>query len=135
MAPQEFHEKFEAQMKGSPFSAFVSHYSPEELAKMNTVTNANGTAGLAVKDHGDGRIEATALFSTEKGAGIALLHDAIANHGVNYVECYAGQLDKMYEKLGFEEASRDAFNREYASPDWNYDRFGTPDYVTMRLKK
>lgn len=135
MSPQAFHEKFESLMKDSPFSAFVSHYSPEELGKMKTVTNEGGTAGLAVKDHGDGRIEATALFSTEKGAGIALLHDAITHHGVNYVECYAGQLDKMYAKLGFEEASRDSFNKEYAAPNWDYQRFGTPDYVTMRLKK
>lgn len=135
--PKEFHAAFEKQMKDSPFKAFVTHYTPEQLAApdMKTLMHVDGSAGVAIHDHGDGRIEGTALWSTgaTKGAGIAMLNESIKAHGVNYCECYAGTLDKMYSKLGFVETSRSPFNKEYASPDWDYKRFGTPDYVTMKL--
>jgi hypothetical protein len=132
--PKEFKAAFEKAFAGNPYSAFVSHYNEDDLKGMKCLLSKDGKVGVAIHDHGDGRIEATALFSKSatKGAGLAMLAHAVANEGANYVECYGGFLDKQYAGLGFVEKSRDPFNREYASKDWDYAKFGTPDYVTMR---
>lgn len=104
------------------------------------MTDASGRAGVAIKDHGDGRIEATALFNSggPPGAGEILLDEAIKKHGVNYLECYSYGPDKglegIYSRAGFVAETRTPFADEYASPDWDYARHGRPDYVTMRLR-
>lgn len=138
-AAEEFHERFQAAFAGSPFKNHVSHYSPEEIRakRMTPLLARDGKVGCVIVDHGDGRIEASALFNNGggPGAGVAMLREAVEKYGVNYVECYAGTLDKLYEKLGFEEISRSPFDPAFAAPDWNYAKFDRPDYVTMRLKK
>ena len=133
-----FKESFDKAFKGSPFSAFVNHYSLEEMKSegMKPLLSADGKTGLLIHDHGDGRIEATALFNNgESGAGLQLLKNAIDNHGVNYVECFGPALPVMYGKLGFEVESQNSFDPQYAPTDWNYEKFGTPDYYTMRITK
>jgi len=133
-----FKESFDKAFAGSPFSAFVNHYSLEEMKSegMKPLLSADGKTGLLIHDHGDGRIEATALFNNgESGAGLQLLKNAIDNHGVNYVECFGPALPVMYGKLGFEVESQNSFDPQYAPTDWNYDKFGTPDYYTMRITK
>ena len=133
-----FKESFDKAFAGSPFSAFVNHYSLEEMKSegMKPLLSADGKTGLLIHDHGDGRIEATALFNNgESGAGLQLLKNAIDNHGVNYVECFGPALPVMYGKLGFEVESKNSFDPQYAPTDWNYDKFGTPDYYTMRITK
>lgn len=136
---KQFSEKFEAAFKGSPFSAFVSHYTPDEIVakKMVPISSPDGKAGMLVHDHGDGRIEGTALFNKggEKGAGLKLLAEAIRTHGVNYVEAYGPRLPQLYAALGFETTEQYPFDRSLAAPDWDYEKFGTPDYHMMKLKK
>lgn len=135
ISPKDFHAAFSGALKGSDFSAHVTHYSEAQLKGMRLFSSADGKAGVAVHDHGDGRIEATALFSNggEKGAGLKLLDHVITHAGVNYVECYGPKLNQLYESLGFKVSTRDAFNRDYASPSWNSEKFDSPDYFTMRL--
>lgn len=134
-----FRQKFEAAFKDSPYDAFVSHYTPEEMAAghMVPLTANDGKTGLLVKDHGDGRIEATALFNTSdvKGAGIALLKEAIDKHGVNYVEAYGPYLPKIYGALGFQTDEQFKFDPSLAASNWNRAKFDDPDYHTMRLKR
>jgi len=100
------------------------------------VTTPDGKAGFAVKDHGDGRIEITALYntSTEKGLGSKMLGHAVERYGVNYLECFGPALPTIYEKAGFVVENKYPFDREQAPKDWNYAQFGTPDYYTMRYK-
>lgn len=136
--PSEFHASFTDAMKGNPFSAFVSHYSKDELAGMKAlVTAADGKVGIAVKDHGDGRIEGTALFN--KGgpprSGTELLKYAVRKHGVNYVECFGENLRGFYEGAGFKVESTSDFDEEYAPKDWDYSTHGRPKYYTMRIKE
>lgn len=135
-SPKEFHTAFEAAFKDNPYTAFVSHYTEDQLKDMKCYLSKDGKAGVAVHDHGDGRVEGTALFSRSetKGAGVAMLAHAVLQGGVNYVECYGPHLDAVYSGLGFKEQTRDPFNKEYAAPNWDYKRFGTPDYVTMKLE-
>jgi hypothetical protein len=132
-----FHDAFEAAFRGSPRTAFVTHYTLKELQHMKRLYLVEGDrAGMAVKDHGDGRIEGTALFNQNsgiKGVTRALLRASVKLDGVNYVECFGEDLATMYAAVGFKVASRDPFSREYAPADWKYDLFGTPDYFTMKL--
>jgi len=133
-----FKNSFDQCFQNSPYSAFVNHYTLSEMKKegMKPLLSADGKTGLLIHDHGDGRIEATALFNNgESGAGLKLLKDAIDNHGVNYVECFGPALPLMYGKLGFQVESKSAFDPQYAPDNWNYEKFGTPDYYTMRIPK
>lgn len=137
--PEAFHEAFAKAFKDSPFKHHVTHYGLDDLKGMKLYMTPDGRAGVAVHDHGDGRIEATALFNQggAKGAGLRLLQHAIDKGGANYVECYGPVLNKLYEKLGFEAESVSPFNPEYAAPGWDYTAFpaATSSYYTMRLRK
>ena len=132
-----FREAFEAAFADSPFTAMVSHYTPAEIADghMVPLTANDGKTGVLIHDHGDGRIEATALYNTSsvKGAGLALLKDAVADHGVNYVECYGPKLPMLYASLGFKTTEQYPFDLSQAAATWNSARFDAPDYHIMRL--
>lgn len=135
---QEFSRKFESAMSGSDYSAFVTHYKTEELAAMKAlIMTDDGKAGVAVKDHGDGRVEATALFNQggPKGTGEKLLAQAVKEHGVNYVECFGDALRQKYEKVGFAVKDKYDFDPAQAPAGWNYDKFGRPPYYTMQYAK
>ena len=138
VSPEAFKSAFDKAMDGNPHTAYVSHYSLDEMREggMKPLLSQDGRTGALIHDHGDGRVEATALFSTgAHGDGLRMLDEAIANHGVNYVECFGPLLNKMYESKGFKDDAVFPFDREQAPADWNYERDGTPDYHTMRLGK
>jgi phage-related protein (TIGR01555 family) len=132
-SPHEFKAAFDKAFEGSKFTNHVSHYSEDDLAHMKLFTTPDGKAGVAVHDHGDGRVEATALFNQggEKGAGLKLLDHVVRNAGVNYVECYGPRLNKLYESVGFKPTSENSFNPEYAANGWDYKEFDHPSYYTM----
>ena len=132
--PKEFKSAFDAAFKDSKYSAFVTHYTPEQLKGMKLYLSKDGKAGLAVHDHGDGRIEGTALFNTGgvKNGGLAMLAHTVVHDGVNYAECYGPALNMKYETLGFKEHERFPFDPKQAAPGWDTKLFGTPDYITMK---
>lgn len=134
----EFLNRFEQAFANSPYSAFVTHYTPEQVAegRMTPLLSNEGKTGMLVHDHGDGRIEGTALFNTAnvKGAGLALLKEAIEKHGVNYAECYGPYLPALYKTLGFETESAFDFDPTLADPKWDRAKFDEPKYHIMRLK-
>lgn len=134
---KEFKTAFDKAFENSPFSAYVTHYSEEQLSGMKMFLSEDGKAGQAVHDHGDGRIEATALFNqgAPKGTGRKLLLHAVAHAGVNYLECYGEGLRKLYESAGFKVESSSPFNPEYAAPGWDYEKLGRPNYYTLRIGK
>jgi hypothetical protein len=131
--PGAFKKAFDHVMYGHPYSAFVSHYSLDELAGMRALyLSGDSTAGIAVHDHGDGRIEGTALFSTGGGLGQVALRHAIRHAGVNYLECFGEALRLLYQNNGFVVESESPFDERYAPPAWNYERFKRPNYYTLR---
>lgn len=137
-AAVQFYEAFESAFgAGNPYTNHVTHRTPDEIARLTPIMAKGGRAGVLVEDHGDGRIEATALFnvSGESGVGLELLQQAIDEYGVNYVECYGPVLNRLYEKLGFKADTQDPFAEEYAAPGWDYEAFNHPDYFTMRLRE
>jgi hypothetical protein len=138
-AAQAFQQHFETAFKGSPYTAFVTHYTPEEIIEkqMKPLLANDGKTGLLIHDHGDGRVEATALFNTSavKGAGITLLKEAIAKHGVNYAEAYGPYLPAIYKQLGLETTEQFPFDPSLAAPTWDQKKFDQPNYHLMRLKR
>ena len=121
---------------GDPFEAYVSHYTVADMkaAGMIPVVEQGGKVGCVIIDHHDGRIEASALFNNggTPGSGVALLKQVARDYGVNYVECFAPKLPKLYESAGFATISVQPFNPDYAPANWDYanDR---PDYYEMVL--
>lgn len=134
---QTYHGAFESAMADNEYTHFVTHRSVSEMQGMTALMRPDKTAGVLIHDHGNGNVEATAMFRTPKappGTGGRLLDQAVREHGVNYVEAYGDNLRGLYEKHGFEVESSDPFNSEYAAPGWDYERHGRPNYYTMRHK-
>lgn len=132
--PKAFKSAFDNAMQGSEFKAFVNDYPLDELAKMKLEVVEGNKAGIAIKDHGDGRIEGTALFNhgAPRGTGVALLERAAQEHGVNYVECFGETLRGFYEKAGFVVDTASDFNDAYAPVGWDYAKHGRPKYYTLK---
>lgn len=114
---------------------FLTDYQKEQLQEHFTTYKVNGyNAGFAIKDDGD--IVSVHNNTGIKGAGIGdELIEAAKDLGGTKLDHYAGFLDDLYSRHGFEEYNRDAWNDEYASKDWNYDEYGRPDVVYRKLKK
>jgi hypothetical protein len=126
----DFHNALEKALPPDhPRTLYVNHYTTEEMKGMTPILRNGDRTGVLIHDHGDGRIEATALFNTSdvRGAGKAILQDAITNHGVNYVECLGMGLADVYSSLGFVDTSVTPFDPQQAPTGWNTD--------TMELRK
>jgi hypothetical protein len=56
--------------------------------------------------------------------------------GATHLTCYDhnGFLSRLYERHGFFETSRESWSRALAPADWDYSRWGEPDYVTMERR-
>ena len=137
-SPSTFVSAFEQAFPAdSPYTAYVTHYSAADIiaGAMVPLTTNDGQTGVIVHDHGDGRVEATALFnvSAVPGAGLKILGQAIADYGVNYVECFGPKLNQLYETLGFRDTDVFPFDLEQAPPTWNMALNDSPDYHLMRL--
>ncbi len=131
----EFYEGF-AEARQGKYGAFLSDFTEEDFAADNVrvFTAFDGTVGAALTDHGDGRIEAGSLYAlpgSPPAAGRDMLRFLIHEHDANWLNNFDGPLTEFYIAEGFEVETRDSWNEEYAPPDWNYDEFGTPDFVTM----
>lgn len=131
---EEFHQLFEDAFANSPFSAYVTHYTVDEIEdeQMTPLLVNAGETGMLVHDHGDGRIEGTALFNVDgPGEGKELLAQAIDEYGVNYLECYGDHLRELYESLGFEVTEAYEFDPTQAAPDWDYKLNDNPPYYIL----
>jgi len=133
----EYKIAFDAAFADNPRSAYVTHYTEAELQEMTLLLSNGGKTGQAIWDHGDGRIEATAVFNVSgiRGEGLRLLKEAVDDHGVNYLECFGPKLPEIYGTLGFKDTAVYPFDPAQAPKGWNYERDGTPDYHIMGLPK
>lgn len=65
-----------------------------------------------------------------------IFRSAIGALGGNWVNCYDGFLANKYRELGFTlETERLTFSDEYAPSNWDYDRWGRPDVISLSLEK
>lgn len=131
---ETFHGGIAAARSGDK-GAFLSLYTPQEYDAMKCYQTPDGRTGGALKDHGDGRVEIVSLYNNggERGAGMKMFDHLVANGG-NYAECYGDGLRAMYEGKGFTTTESFAFDRSLAAPDWNYEKYGEPNYYTLSLQ-
>jgi len=139
VSPTKFLKSFKEAFTNNPRSAYVNHYTFAEIkaGKMTPMLSRDGKTGVLIHDHGDGRIEATALFNSgnKSGSGLRLLKEAVDKYGVNYVECFGDFLKNTYGSVGFKVESTSPFDPQYAPSNWNYKAFGKPNYYTMRISQ
>lgn len=128
VSPQVFADALD-QMRDHPKSGYLSYYPVSKILSEGMIPVLENGAGCLVWDHRDGRIEAVSLFSTNPGAGIALLKEVITQYHVNYVECYA-PLHGLYEQLGFHDTEKYDFDPTLTEDNWD-TALGTPDYHIM----
>jgi hypothetical protein len=135
VTPQEFSDTIELEMRGHEREGYLTFYPASKIQSesMIPILENGGKTGVLIWNHGEGQIEAAALFNAPdgpQGAGIALLKRVIADYGVNYVEAFE-PLNKIYESLGFHTESKDAWDEQYAPKGWPYEKFGTPSVHYM----
>lgn len=113
--------------------AFLTCYSVADYDRsgVRLFISSGGCGGYGLK--GDQLIS---LFSLRtRGLGKVLVRDALAR-GARSVECFdvEDKLPGFYRSFGFLEVARMPWNDHFAPSGWNYERFGRPDVVTMRLE-
>lgn len=85
----------------------------------------------------DGDLQGVINASSRKGAGSSAVEDAIRN-GARTLDAYEWRdgkvsLPQFYARFGFRETERLEWDDQYAPDDWDYDVYGRPDVVYMRL--
>jgi 2'-5' RNA ligase len=134
----EFNQAFTNAMEDNKRAAFVTHYSEKELADMEALyLSEDGKSGLAVLDHGDGRIEATAAFNdgAPKGTVLKMIEQSVRENEVNYAEAFGPFLPAYYSGIGFKTTEQYSFDEDEAPANWNYELHGRPDYHIMEVGK
>jgi len=91
----------------------------------------DGKAGYAITKEK----ELVSVFS-KPGAhlGAAAVRQAVEK-GAMKLDCFDGFLPNFYSKFRFIEYNRIEWDDEYAPDGWNYEEFGRPDVVFMRIVK
>lgn len=129
-----------AQAKQGRYGGFLGEFDQAHFEGDNvrTYTAFDGKVGAALTDHGDGRIEIGSLFAdpdAPDGAGRDMLRYLVRERDGNFLTNFDGPLTEFYREEGFEVISRSPFNPEFAPEGWDYELFGTPDYVEMAKVK
>lgn len=108
--------------------AFLTPYSPDEYLGKETslYLSPNQKSGFGVNPDG----ELISVFSLEKGRGPSLAKQAVL-HGAKRLDCIGPKLVSLYKTVGFRVVDQIPWDDKYAPPNWNYDRFGTPDIYIM----
>ena len=122
---------------------FLTKYTPEEYAKMETFLNKDKTAGYALKRiMGEGGTptgkELVSVFNVGSTPGIGPKLAAESSvRGATNLDNYSVNdvLPRLYGKAGFEEVGeRMAFDPQYAAPGTSQALINAaPDYVTMQM--
>lgn len=125
-------EEFISARNATSRPGFLSPLAPGDIANHKLFLSEDGTHGSAVSPEGD--IQNVFNNGGPKGAGVECMLSAIG-HGGKTLDCFDGYLPKFYTQFGFTEVGRMKFNRDYAPPGWDYEKYGEPDVVFMSLTK
>lgn len=112
---------------------FVSPYTVRDYKKMGArvFLSGDGRSGYAITKKND-LVSVFSLPGAKQGQ-LAII-DAIRN-GARTLDCIAPKLPDLYRKFGFREYKRIKWDDKYAPKGWDYERFGRPDIVFMRLEE
>jgi len=110
---------------------FLTIYSAQEYkaSKSACYLSEDKQSGYAITGEND-LISVFSLPGAKQGQDA--VKSAIENGAVT-LDCMDGYLPRFYATFGFVEYSRAAWDEQYAPGDWDYERFGRPDIVFMRL--
>jgi len=121
--------------KGLPsdLQKMISFYNEEELANLGVsfYLSDNEKSGYGLTRDKD---LINVFSATGAHQGPATVIDAIKN-GAETLDCFDTNLPGFYRKFGFDEYKRVKWDDRYAPEGWNYERFGRPDIIFMRLRK
>jgi CubicO group peptidase (beta-lactamase class C family) len=133
--PERFHAAFQKAHNDPVHGKFLTPYSPEDFAKMETYLNADGTVGGAVKTADDGVREGVSLFNQggPKGSGRKLL-----SRDGRPAFSQASRRDRPRPTEGLRirrlrSHRTNPMDDQYAPEGWDYERFGRPDIVVMEV--
>jgi hypothetical protein len=118
-------EMFLEARNRSPYMAYLSELTTEDLADHHLLMNSTGS-GVAIAPDGDVQ-NLFRLPGIPKGLGARALVQAI-NQGGRTLDCYAGVLPNYYACFGFVETARVKFDPAYAHGVFA----DCPDVVHMR---
>ena len=134
----EGEKHFEQFLKGrdglpKDYQPFVSSISKEEYKKrgVKLFVSKNGKSGYGIDKDGT-LVSLYAKQGTKQGC--YAVQSAIKN-GATRLDCFDGKLPKFYDAHGFIEYDRSKWDPKQAPDNWNYDRFGKPDYIFMKLQR
>jgi hypothetical protein len=137
---EDFYSGF-ATAKQGKYGAFLSDLDQTffEGDNVRVFTALDGKVGGALTYHEDGRVEIGSLFAdpdAPDGAGRDMLRYLMQEQDGNWLSNFDGPLTEFYIEEGFTVVSRSPWNFDFAPADWNYEKFGTPDYIEMaKVKK
>ena len=116
-------------------AGFLTPTTPEQLAQRvsggDRVFMNQDRVGYILSKDGD--LQGVINPSGIRGAGKGAIQDAI-DRGAVSLDAFDGFLPDYYRQFGFQETGRVPFDPQYAPPNWDYQKYGTPDVVFMRLK-
>lgn len=132
VSPGEFLHFIQKAKENNPFGDSVDTHELDEYTSMKCISFDGGLGGVAVEK--DGNIVSVFKHpdSNIKGYMRYAMTAAVLNGGTK-LDCYSirGALPTMYSRYGFIPVCKIRFNREFAPPNWNYERDGEPDIVFM----
>lgn len=113
------------------YQPFLTPYSAEDYSAMKRFMTPDGKTGFAIKPDG----ELVSLFdnSDVPNQGKAALVQAI-KAGAVYLNCFDSMnhfLPQLYTDFGFEGFRADKFDINLAPAGWDFQKFGTPDIISM----
>lgn len=132
---QRFYNALANVQKTNPRGLYVSLYGVEEYAdpSIRLFMSEDESVGFAIKSDGD----IVSVFSDKTkanhpGAVYSVLLTAIENGGTK-LDCYGGDLLKVYMRMGFVPQGKVAYNEEYESAEWTArkDILGSPDVYAL----
>ena len=129
VTPEEF-VKVIAQMP-SRLAAFLTPYSAYDYISKGATCylSEDSRSGYAITADA----ELISVFSLPGARqGVAAVRSAVDN-GARKLDCLDTILVQLYSKFGFVEYDRMAWDDQYAPENWDYDSFGRPDVVYMRI--
>lgn len=130
----EFHKAYQSVLNHPQFGKHVEPYNREDLNSpaIRTYLGYGGTVGGALKDHGDGRLEATGLFNMggPPGTGGQMLQH-LQNQGANYLTAIGESLRDKYLSNGWQVNSVWPWDDGMAPDNWDYHTHGRPDVYEM----
>lgn len=126
--PKEFHNS----LNKNKHQKMLTNYSVGELSQMKLFKVPNFNIGYALKKRDNNKYdEIVALHNSEEGVsgiGDILVQSAIKNGGC-YLDHFDGFLSNVYERNGFVEYERDAYNPEYDKDGSFKNKYGESDVI------